>query len=148
MNWGRAIAIVIGLFMAFIVSMGVLMMRSNEGLDEANYYEKGLDHDAKLESIANSRSLEKPVQFNLNTEQQHLSIEFPPMALGAAVKLQLFRPDNAEMDKTNQFSIQDSSDLTQVLDIKELNRGKWMLRMSWTVSEKSYFDEYSMFLEK
>lgn len=134
--------------MGFIVTMGVMMMRSNEGLDEANYYEKGLEHDAKLKSMENSRNLAQPVRFDYLSANDQLRIEFPSMAAGAEVKLQMFRPDNAKMDKTLQFSIKDSTELVQVFDLNTLQRGKWNIRMNWIVSGTPYFDEYTMFLNK
>lgn len=148
MNWGRAITIVIILFMGFIVTMGVMMMRSSEGLDEANYYEKGLEHDAKLQSLENSRNLTQPVRFDYLPANAQLRIEFPALAVGADVKLQMFRPDNAKLDKTLQFNVEDSSELIQVLDLSDLHRGKWNIRMNWSVSGTAYFDEYSLFLDK
>ena len=46
MNWGTKLVIGMGLFMAFIITLVVFMMRSgSDDLVDKDYYQKGIEYD-------------------------------------------------------------------------------------------------------
>ncbi|RZM29342.1 MAG: hypothetical protein EOO88_05320 [Pedobacter sp.] len=52
MNWGTKIIIGMAVFMAFILVLGIFMIRSNpDPLVDEDYYEKGLNYDQELKRM-------------------------------------------------------------------------------------------------
>ena len=51
MNWGTKLLIGMGLFMAFIITLAVLMIKSgSDDLVDKDYYQKGIEYDKDYES--------------------------------------------------------------------------------------------------
>ena len=50
MNWGTKLLIGMGLFMAFIITLAVLMIKSgSDDLVDKDYYQKGIEYDKDYE---------------------------------------------------------------------------------------------------
>ncbi len=77
MNWGKSMFLAMGLFMIFIVGMGIYMSRNSDSLYEENYYQKGEDHtktmegervglDVEIEYASGALRVELPIQGKLS----------------------------------------------------------------------------------
>lgn len=65
MNWGTKIIIGMVSFMAFIIVLGILMIRSNpDPLVDEDYYEKGLNYDQEI------KRMEKVKQDSIASSQE------------------------------------------------------------------------------
>ena len=135
MNWGTKLVIALALFMAFIITLGVKMIFSNDdALIEKDYYEQGLNYDKKYE--AKKLALADSVVPSIDVNEYGLTISF---AQPADCMLNFKRLSDAKMDTT--FERRTDEDFSiQVLD-GELESGPWRLALNYTIDEKTYLYE-------
>lgn len=112
------------LFMAFIVVLGILMIRSDsDALVETNYYEKGLNYDD--EYAAKTQVGKDQASPDVNIDATSISIIFKTAVKG---QVKLTRNDSKSADTTVRF-------LTKTgklnLNISKLAKGRWHMITSW-----------------
>ncbi|MCB9260891.1 MAG: FixH family protein [Flavobacteriales bacterium] len=65
MNWGKGLAIAMALFIAFIVVLGIFMMRSTDSLIDKDYYEQGENHTQIMEMEKWGKKVITPFENNV-----------------------------------------------------------------------------------
>lgn len=135
MNWGTKLIIALALFMAFIITLGVKMIFSNDdALIEKDYYEQGLNYDKKYE--AKQLALTDSVVPSVDVNEFGLTISFNQPA---DCTLNFKRLSDAKMDTT--FERRTDEDFSiQVLE-GELESGPWRLALNYIIDEKTYLYE-------
>ncbi len=125
MNWGTKVIIGMGLFMTFIIVLGVLMVRSDDdALVENNYYEKGLDYNRDYqfkEKVIKDNALPK-----ISVLKEGLDIQFTFPSTG---KIKLMRTSNKKLDRSIDFKT-DSSYIFKI-NTAELAKGRWRMIIQW-----------------
>jgi hypothetical protein len=140
MNWGTKLVIGMGLFMSFIITLAVLMIRSeSDDLVDVNYYEKGIeydkDYDRKNQLIADMAEPEISV-----TDQ--LTIIFKSPAKGS---IRFIHP--SDKTKDNTLSIDTGSDNQVQIPLDEYRKGHWKVSIEWQSNEKSYLFEKNIIIK-
>jgi hypothetical protein len=141
MNWGTKLTIVMGLFMSFIITLAVLMIRSeSDDLVDVNYYEKGIefnrDYVRKNQLIAD---MAKP---EISVTDQQLTIIFKSPAKGI---IRFIHP--SDKTKDNTISINSGSDNQFQIPINEYRKGHWKVSLEWESNQKSYMYEKNIFID-
>ena len=134
MNWGTKLGIGMALFISFIVTLGVLMIRSNsDDLVDTDYYEKGIAYD---------KDYNRKVQMNKDhaepeiTSNDSLKIVFKRPATG---KIRFIHPSDKTMDRIQDIV---SGEGNQVeLPLSEITKGQWKLHLEWESDGKAYLYE-------
>lgn len=136
MNWGKKLILVLGLFIAFIMGLGAIMiMRSeNDALIDNDYYEKGQTYDNEYN--ARKGAVDDMVIPVITTDQYGVIITFP---VHAAYKLICKRPSDSHMDKT--FKGLTDVDCSIPILKGELEPGPWLLNIEFTINGKKYLFE-------
>ena len=140
MNWGSKLVLAMGLFMAFIITLSVKMILSNDdALIEKDYYEKGLNYDetynSKQSAIADS------VVPAIDVNEYGLSISFPDPA---SCRLNFKRLSDARMDTT--FNRDTDEDFSIQVFEGDLQSGPWLLKLNYTINEKNYLLEQEIIM--
>jgi hypothetical protein len=148
MNWGRALAVGMGVFIIFIVGMGVMMFRSNDSLKEDDYYEKGLDHDEMYERLENNKQLTSEVQALFSADGRQLEFNFPEVTPPIEAELQLLRPDDDNQDKKAKIQLLAGEGRSAAIGVASLNKGMWQIRMKWEAGGKKYYFERELYKQK
>lgn len=118
-----------GLFMAFIITLVVMMTRSsNDALIDQDYYEKGLSYDQDYQD--QQQAIKDDVLPEIEINQAGLSIAFRD---SVSFKLSFKRLSDAGMDKN--FA---GRDIKLEFNNKELTSGPWIMRLNYTINEKNY----------
>lgn len=135
MNWGTKLVIAMGLFMAFIITLSVKMIFSNDdALIEKDYYQKGLDYDERYN--AKQSAVTDSVVPSIDVNDYGLAISF---SHPATCKLNFKRLSNAKMDTT--LDRDTDADLSvQVLE-GDLESGPWLLSLNYIIDNKAYLME-------
>lgn len=129
MNWGKISILVLGLFMAFIITLVVLMGRSSDdALIDKDYYEKGLNYDQDYQD--QQQAIKDAVLPDIKVKPAGLSIAFRD---SVDFKLSFKRLSDAGMDQN--FA---GRDIKLEFSNKELTTGPWIMRLNYTVNEKNY----------
>jgi len=134
MNWGTKLVIGMGLFMSFIITLAVLMIRSeSDDLVDVNYYEKGIEYDKDY--IRKNQLIEDMAEPEISITDQ-LTIIFKSPAKG---NIRFIHPSDKTKDNTLTF---DSGKGNQVLiPLNEYRKGHWKVSVEWESNEKSYLYE-------
>lgn len=145
MNWGKALAIGMAVFMVFIVVMGVMMFRSTDSLEEDNYYEKGLQHDEMYERLQNNQKLPREAEATFSADGKELQIEFPQVPLPIRAEILLIKPNDKRQDQKALIEIDEGGSLLRIIGVEQLSSGIWQVQMNWQSAEKKYHFETQIF---
>ena len=62
MNWGKSIAVVLVLFIGFIMTLVVIMISKDVDLVDEEYYQRDLAYNEEMVAIENNNNLENKIQ--------------------------------------------------------------------------------------
>ena len=96
MNWGNRIILGMGLFMGFILTMVVIMMRQKIDLVEEDYYKKELNYETQINAQKVYVSANEKI--SIKTEKDSLYLYFPAVFQTEDVTISLQRPDDKNLD--------------------------------------------------
>lgn len=143
LNWGNMLALSMGLFIIFIVYLGIQMGSRQDNVVEKDYYAKGLVHDEQMDKIRNAQSLHQLPDIQL--AQDEVFIVIPDSMLVKSADLWLFRPNASDGDIKLKFSAIDSKKLSGQVN---LNTGRYIAKLNWTDGAKEYYLEKELFYQK
>jgi len=141
MNWGKGIILGMLVFMAFIITMAVLMFLAPNDEYDHQYYEKGLTFDRDYNREAGV--YKDHVQPVIKADSRFLTLTFAqPVEDG---KLILTRPADARMDKT--FLLNGSTGNQVAIPLKQIATGHWQLVLNWQSSQKKYLYQQGIYIK-
>lgn len=132
MSWGKGIIIGMGLFMGFIVTLVVIMMRQDIDLVQEDYYQKELEYDKEYNAELNYMSVPDSIKMNLSSDELYL--HFPEEFRTGKASVQLMRPNDKKMDLS--FSV-DAVEAVRI-PMKNLAKGQFICTVSGTLKGKPY----------
>lgn len=136
MNWGTKLVIGMAVFMAFIITLGAMMIMRNDedSLVEQNYYEKGQNYNKEFQEKQNAA--DDQILPTVSTSNSALTIVFP-----VPVKYHLIcrRPSDADLDQT--LSGATEADGTIAIQSGSMKSGPWSLRIEYEANGKNYLFE-------
>lgn len=138
MNWGTKIIIGMLSFMLFIVTLGILMFRSEtDALVEDDYYEKGLKYDEAFKKKGNVLADHaNPV---IQVSENSIAITFKARANG---RITLMRSADQRMDRSLSFNTDALNRVMLPLPAK----GQWKLIIKWSSAAKAYLYEQEIIM--
>jgi hypothetical protein len=139
MNWGTKLVIGMGLFMSFIITLAVLMIRSeSDDLVDVNYYEKGIEYDKDY--VRKNQLITDMAEPEISVSDQ-LTIIFKSPAKGS---IRFIHP--SDKTKDNILSIDSGSDNQVQIPLNEYRKGHWKVSIEWMSNEKSYLYEKNIII--
>jgi nitrogen fixation protein FixH len=96
MNWGKGIVIGMVLFMSFIVTLVVILMRQDVDMVSDDYYKKELAFNAQYDAQQNYEDASGRIELALSEDS--LFIHFPEELRQGNVLVELKRPNNEKQD--------------------------------------------------
>lgn len=140
MNWGTKLTIAMLSFMAFIITLGTMMMRSkSDALVDTDYYEKGIRYNevyTKKENV--KRDHAAPV---ILVQGDSLLVSFKQDASGT---IKLVRSADKRMDVN--LKLQTDSRHQFRIPVKTRAKGSWKIIADWTSGAKAYTYEQEVML--
>jgi hypothetical protein len=144
-NWGTGIFIVIAMFLVAVVAFFIYISNLDIKLVENNYYEKELAYQDRIDKLNNTASLRWKIR--IKQEPGSIIIQFPTLQPPVIPEgsLLFYRPSDPEKDFTIPLKLNDSS--YQIIDTKEIDRGKWIIKLDWKMDRKEYYYEEGVLIE-
>lgn len=141
MNWGIKIVIGMGLFIAFIVALGVIMVNSeNDALVDTDYYEKGLEYNSEYK--LKEQAIKDNATPQITVNQRSVEIKFKTPSAGS---VKMMRTSDKKMDRVLKFKTDSLSILNLLTD--DLAKGQWRVIIEWKNGKgTSYLDEQEVML--
>jgi hypothetical protein len=96
MNWGKRIILGMGLFMGFILTLVIIMMRQKIDLVEEDYYKKELNYDQQISAQQTYASA--PEKISMEIEKDSLLLYFPSTFQSEDVTIALQCPNDKNQD--------------------------------------------------
>ena len=145
--WPYAIVAVFVLFAAYIGSMVYQAMQTDVNLVSADYYQKELVHQQRMDAVARTAALLTPVQVRHEATSRRLTLELPAALAGQAVQGQVhfFRPSDKALDFA--LPLQPGADRRQVVNTSKMAAGLWRVQLDFTAGGQAYFLEQDLILE-
>ncbi len=143
MNWGKKIVLVYFVFITGILFMVFKSSTQKTDLVTADYYNKELKYQDKIEEMNRVEALSEPVEFSI--ENNEVVIQFPKdfagkLLTGEAV---LYCPSDENKDVKDSFSVQDKP---LKIVIPAQNKGLHELHLSWKDGAITYYFEKKIFI--
>lgn len=139
MNWGTKLVLGMGLFMAFIITLVVIMFRSNsDDLVDSNYYEKGIEYDKDY--IRKNQVVKDKAEPEIIVNED-LKIVFKSPVSGT---IRFIHPSDKSNDRTMQINSGAANEIR--LPLNNFTKGHWKIILEWESSGKSYLYDKSIII--
>ena len=138
-SWGTRIAILYISFVALIGFMVTLCMRQNIDLVSDDYYERELVFQNKINEMNNANALPEKITHTISSTEIRIQLPTLFKEKNVSGEIVFFRPS----DKTKDFatSIQLNSEAQQFINLKNVSKGMYKMKVSWKADNTDYFTE-------
>jgi hypothetical protein len=112
---------------------------------ENDYYAKSLRYEEVLQKMRNTAELhELPL---ISMDKSALKIQFPSDLRGNHVQgtVNLYRPSDKNLDRTIPLIF--DSGMIQQIPASMFKKGKYIVKLDWAMSNRSYYFEKEIFAE-
>jgi nitrogen fixation protein FixH len=144
MNFGHKIVIAYILFIGFIVYLAVQSFKQQVDLVAPNYYEKEIKYQQQIDKLQNAEDLEKKISINVNNNILEVIFPFENQVSDINGTIEFFRPSDQNMDYT--LPILTDSFGKQNIDVSNLTKGSYILKIEWENENKPYYFENKIFI--
>lgn len=118
-------------FMSFIITLAVIMMRSDsDDLVDQDYYQKGIEYDKDY--IRKNRVKEDDAEPEINVGK-NLNVTFRDSAKGTIRFLH-----SADQTKDKVINIDSGKENTINIPLNEFSAGRWKVILEWESSNREY----------
>lgn len=144
MNWGIKILILYLGFVALIITLVGMSMNQKVDLVSADYYEKELKFQERIDSENNFRLLNKTI--SCKVQDKMVVLEFPKefMEKDIVGTILIYRPSDSSLDIQAAIDIDPSG--LQKISLNKFKRGLYQVQMEWAMEGKRYFNEQNLFM--
>ncbi|WP_341905914.1 MULTISPECIES: FixH family protein [Fluviicola] len=132
MNWGKGIIIGMVLFMGFILTMVVTMMRQKIDLVEEDYYKRELNYEDQL--AAQKMYVTSVEKIAVTSEKNNLHVYFPVEFQKNDVTITLRRPNDKSKDLV--LTIRPISEVT--IPTTDFPKGLFTVTINGSIQGKPY----------
>lgn len=138
--WPYAIMAAIALFMGYIIFFVVQAMKQDVDLVSKDYYAQEIAFQDQIEKVKRTQAL-GDVMLDYNHDAASILLQLPATYTGKRLNgnITLFRPSDDKLDQ--QIPLQLGRDLSQLLDVQDLEAGLWKVRVNFSADEETYYTE-------
>jgi hypothetical protein len=134
MNWGTKLLIGMGSFMAFIITLTVLMIRSgSDDLVDKDYYQKGIEYDKDYARKSQMQKDQAEPEISIGDS---IRIVFNKPMTGT---VRFLHPSDTKKDRI--VSLNSGIGKKIALPLSDIAEGHWKLIIEWKSDAKEYLFE-------
>ena len=130
MNWGKGLTIAMIAFMAFIVTMVVIMISLDVELDNPEYYKRDLAYNSEMEALGRENSLTNHIEIVKTGE--HYLVKVPKDELITDVSILFSRPN----DESQDFIIEMGDKRLEKIPMNKFNPGIYKIEVRFFAKGK------------
>ncbi len=145
-NWGKGLALVIVLFIGTTLGIVGYLVSLDYHMVTENHYEEAVKYQDHIDRLDQARAMDEPVGIELLRREGQIEIRFPASLTGNNLSgtVELYRPSDPSLDQRIRLLLDEKG--VQHIPAGKLAKGKWLVKVSWTAGEKSYYKEENIFL--
>lgn len=145
-NWGTGIVIALIVMVSGMLVLVSIAVRQDFDLVDNDYYQKSITYQQHIEKVGNTAALEKPIIFEISADS--LKLAYPNLAnygdyMG---KIHFYSPVEAKRDFS--LAVKLDSKYTQIIDLQNLKKGRYQVKIDWTANGVSYYQEEEIAVER
>ena len=144
MNWGKWIALIFSVYVAFLLFWLVYSFSLDINLVEEDYYAKDIAYQEQIERIKRTVKLDEQVDLVYFPKERVYRIRFPKIGPieNYSGDVLLFRPANSKLDFSLPVKI--DSSYTMRINTGKMQKGFWRIKIAWQVGNEKYYNEDSI----
>lgn len=138
-NWGTGIVLAMIVMIGGMIFLVSIALRQDYDLVENDYYQKSVDYQKHIDEVQNTETLDEKVRFDQT--QDSLTVAFPAIASVSdfSGEIHFYSPVEEKRDETVKLKL--NNQFIQVISLKNLKTGRYMVKLNWTANKKSYYQE-------
>jgi hypothetical protein len=144
--WPLALVFVFVIFIGWLVTFIVFSSRQRIDLVSPDYYARGIDHQRQIERETRTLATAHTVTVRHDAHTGTIILYYPDTNGPSEGRLTLYRPSNADLDKTFALELDDSGE--QIISASGLPGGLWKARMEWTLDGEEFYREETLVLPR
>jgi hypothetical protein len=144
MNWGHKIAIVYGLFVAFMIGMLVMSMNYDNDLVTEDYYAKELAYQDKINAGQNLVQADFDVEVKMIDGKLKLLFVHLPANQSVSGEVTFYKPDNQKMDETHPIIMEANSSEMEISS--KGKKGRYKVQVNFELEGKRFYKEQELML--
>jgi hypothetical protein len=142
--WPVAIATYFLLAFCGVVTFICWAVHQNVDLVSRDYYRDEILYQQQLNTVNRTRPFQNELLLVYNAAEQKVTLSLPIVhaRLRPTGTIQLYRPSDARLDRTELLHIGPAG--RQEIDASQLLPGLWKIRIKWSVGGEEYFADESV----
>ncbi len=138
-NWGTKLFIFTAIFMLFLIGFFIMMSLQTFHLVEKDYYPKALEFQQQIDKNNNTKLLDERVR--IENRGEYIEFEFQSFFNPDSIKgdIIFYRPSESREDL--KIPIQPDSTGKQFYPVKNLLKGKYIVKIEYYYENKGYYQE-------
>ncbi|MDP2112969.1 MAG: FixH family protein, partial [Bacteroidota bacterium] len=145
-NWGTGVVLALLVMvagMSFLVSIAI---RQDFDLVDKDYYQKSIIYQQHIEKVGNTANLDVKIVFGLSADT--LKLTFPNLGEYQNVtgKIHFYSPVEARRDYN--LEVKTDTAFLQIIDLKNLEKGRYQVKIDWIANKVSYYQEEEIVVER
>lgn len=142
---GVAVVAFYVVFALSTVGFVAFAMTQDVELVNADYYARGLQHDAHMQAVANADALGDALRVEVQRDARVVRVQWPaPQASQVRGTATLYRPARAKDDRAVALTVE--ADGATRLSTEGLASGHWRLQLQWTAEGRDHYAERDLIL--
>jgi hypothetical protein len=145
-NWGTGIVIAMIIMVSGMLALVSVAIRQDFDLVDNDYYQKSINYQQHIEKVRNNEALPEKIRVELSGGSLH--VNFP--ALGGyqdfSGEIHFYSPVEQKRDLI--IPVQPESSLVQVIDLENLEKGRYQIKIDWKVKGTGYYQEEEITVER
>lgn len=131
MNWGKGIAITLGMFMVFIIILTAIKISKVNDLEHENYYDREIAYESEIQAQRNAKRLGL-IEIS-DEDEEFLILRLPEGVEIKRVEIILLRLSDKSLDREYVFE----NTQTILIPKKELVNGLYKLDVLYQIDNES-----------
>ena len=143
-TWGHGIAVALGAFMIFILSLIFIFTRNwkNSELITENYYEEELAYQNVIDAKTNASTLSEQPKYVQNTSGIRVTFPTEISNTNSKFRIDLHRADDQRLDVIKEMNLDAQNSIFIPQNV--LAKGNYVLRVHWVKDKKDYQIDYDL----
>lgn len=143
-NWGTGIVIALIVMISGMIYLVSIAVRQDYDLVDNDYYQKSVNYQQHIEEVKNTEALTEKVRLEQNADS--LKLTFPSLSAiqDYSGEIHFYSPVEEKRDAT--FKLKLNGNFIQSISLKNLRSGRYTVKIDWSVSKVSYYQEENIVL--
>jgi nitrogen fixation protein FixH len=146
-SWGHGLIVFFTCYVGFLIFVVFKSTTIDHSLVVENYYQHDIDYQKMYyDASMNTNDELSNVEVSLNEDETEVSLRFSEKLKTIIGNVKFYRPSNKGSDFIKTYELAGEKNEI-VIPIRDIIKGKWILKIRWTDGVRDYYKEESLLLK-